>query len=177
MRSGGYDKVFIIGSSRTGTSSMAVALMQLGFTYTGWHPRLVDSLRHADDESIYAVADKFEAFKDPPWNVGDFYRALDRRYPRSKFINTVRESTSWLASFRRYFGVQGESNLLEHYERRNEEIRGYFAGRDADFLEIDVCRGDGWEKLTPFLGFPVRHGPFPNADSHSPMLHLRTPHA
>lgn len=166
MRALGYDKVFVIGSSRTGTSSMGVALMQLGFTYTGWHPRLVDAWRRGDVDAIFAVADRYEAFKDPPWNVSDVYRLLDARYPNSKFINTIREPESWVASFQRHFGKGDEAALLEDYHRRNAEIRAYFAGRERDFLEIDVVGGGGgWLELTRFLGFPQRLAPFPNADA------------
>jgi hypothetical protein len=167
MRTGGYGRVFVIGSSRTGTSSIGVALMELGFTYTGWHPRLVEDLRRGDLEPVDCVVRQYEAFKDPPWNVGDFYKALDARYPRSKFINTVREPTSWAASFQRIFAADDAELLIARYKRRNAEIRDYFAGREDDFLEIDVCAGEGWEKLTPFLRFPRRNGPLRNADRES----------
>jgi hypothetical protein len=166
-RAGDYSRVFVIGSSRTGTSSMGVALMELGFRYTGWHPRLVEALRRGDLAPVDAVVREYEAFKDPPWNVGDFYEVLDSRYPRSKFINTVRDSASWSSSFSRVFDAHDLGPLVAQYQKRNAEIRAYFAGRPDDFLELDVCGGEGWEKLTPFLHFTPRSGSLRNTDKES----------
>lgn len=44
-------------------------------------------------------------------------------------------------------------------------MRDYFAGRPEDLLIMDICAGDGWEKLCPFLGFEIPETPFPHLNT------------
>lgn len=48
------------------------------------------------------------------------------------------------------------------YDRHIAEVTAYFKDRPEDLLVIDVCSGDGFEKLAPFLGVPVPAEPFPH---------------
>jgi hypothetical protein len=180
MRREGYGKVFCVGSGKTGTSSLAAAYVELGFRYKGWDPALWEHLLRHEYEPIFAVADRFEAFRNGPWDGFDFYRELDRRYPRSKFILTVRDTESWIADHELQFSAEGLRRVPERYrihdyagrkaaiaaafEHRNAAIAEYFQGRERDFLVIDICGGEGWERLCPFLGFPVRDEPFPHVN-------------
>ena len=47
------------------------------------------------------------------------------------------------------------------YERHVREVEEYFKQRPRDLLVLDVCAGEGWEKLCAFLNKPVPPGPFP----------------
>ena len=51
------------------------------------------------------------------------------------------------------------------YEQHLRNVRDYFANRPADYLELDVCDGEGWEKLSGFLGHPAPTTPFPHRGS------------
>ena len=182
MRRLGYGKVFCIGAGKTGTSSLRAAYGKLGFRYKGWDPVLWACLVRGDYEPIFAVADRFEAFRNGPWDGFDFYEKLDERYPNAKFILTIRDTESWLRVHEVQFSAEDglrkiperywiydysekRGEIARRYERRNEEILAYFAARPADkFLVLRICDREGWEKLCPFLGFPVPNEPFPHAN-------------
>ncbi len=178
----GYDKVFCIGAGKTGTSSLATAFVRLGFRYKGWDPALWECLLRGDYEPIFAVADRFEAFRNGPWDGFDFYRKLDERYPSAKFILTIRDTESWLRVHELQFSAEDglrripakywiygyadkRDEIARRYERRNDEILAHFAGRPAGkLLVLEICDGEGWKELCPFLGFPVPREPFPHAN-------------
>jgi hypothetical protein len=170
-------KVFCIGFHKTGTSTLKDALRILGYRVTG--PNVLndpDIARHAEDKARSLVG-LFDAFQDNPWPI--LYRMLDREFPGSRFILTIRPADQWLASVKDHFSIKAtpmrewiygpgrgspfgnEAHYLERYERHNREVLAYFKDRPDDFLLLDVTSGDGWEKLCPFLGVPVPDVPFP----------------
>lgn len=171
-------KIFCIGFHKTGTTSLAEALRKLGYRVTG--PNGVHNPHIS--ENVLAVAaravERFDAFQDNPWPV--IYRALDQRYPGSKFILTLREPKSWIRSQVQHFGrrdtemrkwiygvghPEGNEELyLKRYATHNREVFEYFKDRPDDLLVMDLAKGDGWEKLCPFLGKPVPTEPFPHAN-------------
>jgi len=183
MREVGYERVFGIGTARTGTSSLARAFVELGFRHKSWDPALWDSYERGEYEAVFAVAERFETFDDGPWNGGDFYRELDRRFPRSKFVLTVRDPGSWLGSHERHFSPAGARRIPERYVitdyaarrdailaeylERNSGVQEYFGDRAGDLLVLDVCGGEGWGPLCAFLGLRVPDGPFPHLNATS----------
>jgi hypothetical protein len=48
------------------------------------------------------------------------------------------------------------------YDLHYKNVKEYFTGRPSDLLILNICAGQGWEKLCPFLGKPVPSTPFPN---------------
>jgi hypothetical protein len=48
------------------------------------------------------------------------------------------------------------------YDEHVARVRRYFADRPGDLLELDICAGEKWERLAPFLGLPIPDGPFPH---------------
>ena len=44
------------------------------------------------------------------------------------------------------------------------KVRHYFARRDSDFLEMNICGGEGWDKLCAFLDLATPATPFPHAN-------------
>ena len=98
-------KVFGIGLSKTGTTSLYAALDRLGFrsgTYRHLRALGLDAWFRGDFSGD-PLGD-YDALSDLP--VGAFYRQLDRRYPGSKFILTHRDRESWLASCRSYSTIE-----------------------------------------------------------------------
>jgi 3'-phosphoadenosine 5'-phosphosulfate (PAPS) 3'-phosphatase len=176
-------KIFGIGLSKTGTSSLARALEILGYRtkdYLG-----VVRYTPGDLSSIdRAVLDANDAFTDTP--IPSFYRELDKCYPGSKFILTVRERDGWLKSCRKQFNqrlaqrqteahrrlfldlygtdVFEESQFIRGYEMFVAGVNEYFGGRQDDLLVMDIAAGDGWDKLCTFLGTSVPDVPFPKAN-------------
>ncbi|MGQ9686398.1 MAG: inositol monophosphatase family protein, partial [Thiobacillaceae bacterium] len=176
-------KIFGIGLSKTGTSSLAHALEILGYRvkdypgierYVPGDPSCIDP----------ALLEHYDALTDTP--IPSFYRELDRAYPGSKFILTVRERAGWLKSCQKQFteklaAKQNEAHnrlfldlygttvfdtekFSAGYERFVAGVLEYFRDRPRDLLVMDITGGDGWEKLCPFLGKTVPDQPFPKAN-------------
>lgn len=175
-------KVFCIGFHKTGTTSLGAALRVLGYKVTG--PKGIqdpDIARNAVEIACKHV-NKYDAFQDNPWPI--IYKDLDARYPGSKFILTLRNPESWIASQVKHFGRKNtemrrwiyggaacpegnEAVYVKRFEDHNKEVLAYFKDRPGDLLVIDLAKGDGWEKLCPFLNRPVPSEPFPHANKAS----------
>ena len=169
----GRGLVFGIGLSKTATHSLSAALDSLGIR-----------CRHYPDLSYFVRGDfasplrGYDAACDTP--CAAYFRELDRAYPGSRFILTVRERGEWLRSCqthfearerpsdidpsspkgvvrRRLFGTaQFDLRAFEQsWQRHHDEVRAYFADRPSDLLVINICRdGDAcWGELRSFLGF------------------------
>ena len=173
-------KVFCIGFQKTGTTSMGAALEMLGYKVTGGNwARDPEVARVALQRALETVP-LYDAFQDNPWPL--LYKEMDRAFPGSKFIMTVRPPEQWIKSAVKGFGlgtspvrewiygegkgspVGNEQTWLERYARHNKEVLEYFSDRRDDFIVMDLAAGDAWEKLCGFLGTPVPSVPFPHAN-------------
>jgi hypothetical protein len=175
-------KVFGLGLSKTGTSSLTDALTLLGLRAVHY-PRDLTLARDVDALTDISVA--------------PHYAELDRAWPGSRFILTVREQASWLRSIEMHWRLmlqwwQDETPALrrfheevalaaygtltferEHfarvYDAHERNVRAYFRGRD-DLLVMDICGGERWPRLCAFLGLPAPPAPFPHANEWMHML-------
>jgi hypothetical protein len=131
------------------------------------------------------ILDDLDAITDTP--VCCVYKALDGSYPGSRFILTSRERRSWLESCRRHWQRRlspSEPAMVEYlhlirrtlygsedfeedrfsasYDRYVAGVLDYF-GTDGDrLLVMDICMGDGWSRLCPFLGLAEPGVVFPH---------------
>jgi hypothetical protein len=163
-------KIFGIGLSKTGTTSLAEALEILGFSAVHY-PTSMQEIELHDAATDLLVADRFEM--------------LDVSFPGSKFIYTVRERNKWLESCRRhwrkkravddfrrelrmriYGTIDFHPDLFaQAYDRHESRVLSYFAERPRDLLILDICTGrTGWGELCSFLGEPAPSISFPNAN-------------
>ena len=177
------NKIFGIGLSKTGTTSLANALQILG--YKTKDNMGVGKYATGDLSSVdLDVVDANDALTDTP--IPSFYRELDARFPWSKFILTVRDSEGWLKSCKKQFtkrfaevqtdahkrlfldlygtDVFDDQRFANGYATFVDGVREYFKDRPHDLLTIDIAAGEGWEKLCPFLERPVPDLPFPKAN-------------
>jgi hypothetical protein len=101
-------KVFGIGLSQTGTQSLAQALTRLGF-----------NVIHSPDDEVtlrelmignynFSILKDFDGITDI--TVTPFYAQLDKLFPDSKFILTVRDKESWLRSLEAQWSIKGVFN-------------------------------------------------------------------
>lgn len=181
--SSSQSKIFAIGLSKTGTTSLARALEIIGFKtrdYLG-----VSSYRAGDLSSVNLdEINANDAFTDTP--IPSFYRELDVTYPGSKFILTVRDRDAWLKSCKKQFNqnhadkqseannrlfmdlygctVFDEEKFSRGYENFVNGVMQYFRDRPQDLLILDVAAEVGWEVLCAFLGKSVPNVPFPKAN-------------
>src|SRR5262249_43501774 len=162
-----------------GGSSLTEALNRLG----------VRTVHYPQDDETYddlrwgnyrlRVMEGYQGATDIP--VAPFYAQLDKAFPGSKFVLTVREKEAWLRSaevhrrlllgwwdqfprFKRFqefvsaaaYGVVGynRDRFSFAYDAHVRTVLDYFRGRPDDLLVLDICGGEGWEKLCPFLGLP-----------------------
>lgn len=164
-------KVFGIGLSKTGTVSLTAALTRLGYRCRHY-PHLL---------RVIELAGQFDALTDSP--VISYMELLDRFYPEARFILTVREINSWLASCERHFAKKPLKSIAEWkllnrravygrvdferetflavYRRHLVRVTNHFADRPGKLLIMDICSGDGYEQLCPFLGLPILTESFP----------------
>ena len=166
-------KIFGIGLSKTGTTSLALALKELGYK-TQDYPHL---------PKLYEEIEKNDALTDITIAVN--YRKLDKKFPNSKFILTIRNIDSWLESYQHHLKSLTHSRELRKWEKKImikiygtidwdkkkfkkgysafiNDVLKHFEGRNNDFLILDIISGEGYEKLCPFLNKETLHVPFPH---------------
>ena len=102
MRSMGRQKVFCIGYNKTGTTSLEQALRNLGFIMGNQHVAEMNMAVHWAQRDFRVVkwfCHTAEAFQDFPFSYPETYLAMDKTFPGSKFILTVRDSSDqWYES-------------------------------------------------------------------------------
>lgn len=181
-------KVFGIGSPKTGTTSLGEAFEILGLKHLGWSAVLWDHYLKNDFEPIFKVAQDYDAFEDGPWNGPDllyrkgvnFYRVLDKKFPGSKFILTIRHVDSWVRSHEHHFTTDGrngrranyrihdypthKAEIIANYRSRNRSVMKYFRQCPNDLLIMNICDGDGWPQLCGFLKLDIPDVAFPHAN-------------
>jgi len=174
MRS--WNKVFEIGSPKTGTSSLGLAFGILGLKHKGWDRILHLQCKEGNFQETLKEAEKFEAFVDGPWHYTNVYRTLDREFPNSKFILLERDIQSWIKSYENFFSddkmalgtcpindfQSKKQEIIDNHLKKYKEIKAYFKNRPKDLLVMNICAGEGWEKLCPFLGLPIPDKEFPH---------------
>ncbi|MBT3321284.1 MAG: hypothetical protein HN392_03265 [Anaerolineae bacterium] len=163
-------RVFCLGLQKTGTTSVESVLQDMGYQ-TSKHYKALDhefhmSLNRGKFSELRRISELFDAFQDTPWFL--FYEEFDKWYPGSKFILTIRDSSSWWLSFLNYFRDQSvssnefvygygnpighEKEIVARYERYNRDVIEYFKDRSEDLLIIDVSDKKALEKISNFLG-------------------------
>ena len=182
-------KIFCVGLTKTGTTSLHRALQVLGFRSLHWGPddeanggtRMYLEVLRAKREGrrlLDHIGDDYDAYSDIE-TLSKNFELADIQYPGSRFILTVRDVEGWIHSRRRhvernqrqkaagtYAGVGASLRIeVDAWQAEWDEHVGgvltYFAGRPDDLLVMDVTAGDGYERLAPFLGRPKPSTPFP----------------
>lgn len=161
-------KIFGIGLPKTGQTSLAMAMRILGYKVFQYPYRL-SQIRKNDFSLDLPVTIRF--------------KELDRKFPNSKFIMTVRDYNSWIASMRnhyrrypaskrykaqlkfrmRFWGTTrfNERVMQKKYHKHYQNVLKYFKGREEDLLIINIVGGEGWKALCPFLGKKISRKKFP----------------
>lgn len=139
------------------------------------------------------VLEKHDALTDTP--VSCVYQALDRTYPGSKFVYTTRTKEAWLRSCELWWRTEvmpliksdPDGEMGPYMARISETLYGtanfdtesfsaaydaytagvlrYFNGRPQDLLVINICGGERWSKLAPFLGRGMPRTAFPRTNA------------
>ncbi|HZJ11633.1 MAG TPA: sulfotransferase [Methyloceanibacter sp.] len=186
-----HPKVFGIGLSKTGTSSLQGALEVLGYRVSGPNRRpLLKQVRSGDLSGVFAQTARDDAFCDFPYPL--IFRELHRHFGNNaKFVLTTRRTPDvWYNSvcehartsqlfggqrltygFYRPFGRREQ--YIDFYEKHNEAVRAYFRDNGGDDALIELCwdGGEGWDALCEFLGKPIPDQPFPHRNQRDKRRH------
>jgi hypothetical protein len=183
-------KVFVIGFSKTGTTSFGDALAHIGYKRLGWKDirsrHMVHSYVNGEYEPLIQQTRFYDAFEDLPWP--HLYREMATMYPDSKFILSLRkDDATWLKSMRRHVGRGqwigysyfygavtfdgNEETIRQSYTNHTARARDFFADMPERYLELTVDDGDAnWPLLCDFVGCPggvVPKTPFPSSNAAS----------
>jgi tetratricopeptide (TPR) repeat protein len=181
-------KVFAIGLTRTGTTSLGQALEQLGFLQAHFHSPFSFQILTDDDFAF------FDAATDTP--VSMRFEMLYGMFPNARFILTERPYDSWIVSMEDYFrkrygtcdlsalrGLQTRNgaapndadaalvhgalyfahpSLRDAFDAHVRRVESFFADKPAHkLLRHNVFAGDGWRELCHFLGVAAPEEPYP----------------
>ena len=164
--------IYCIGLSRTGTTSFSDYMKTIGYNI----------IHYPNETQLFGGLG--DGASDIP--VVLHYKKLDKMFPNSKFIYTVRDN--WIDAVEPYFlrkkgRVNQASSQLEirrkvygsvdwdrdlyaqAYQRHDEDVRNYFSDRPNDFLELDIIGGESADRLLEFLGINSRFKSFPKSNS------------
>jgi hypothetical protein len=180
-------KIFGIGLSRTGTKSLTLALNMLGFKVAHYPDDEITLKELMAGKYNFSLLKDFDGITDI--TVAPYYAQLDKLFPDSKFILTIRDKESWLRSVEAHFGkpvfegtpsnentmrlrrllrvaTYGSYSFNEErfsyiYDLHYKNVNEYFKWRPESLLIINIFEGEGWDKLCPFLKEPILDKPFP----------------
>lgn len=197
-------KIFGIGLSRTGTTSLAAALSAIGFNTLHWFNPLTCELISDDDLHL------FDAFTDTP--VCANFERYYYTFPHSKFIYTTRPLEEWKRSvighFKRLTGFSdfhefktaiSRSDMLPYgtafssvhhslyfnhadyesaYHAHDRRVRRFFQDKPRNrFLEFDLFGGHGWQELCAFTGRSVPSMSYPRENPLPSVSEVTCPYA
>ena len=152
-------KIWGLGLSRTGTTTLTYVLNQMGYNHI--HYPTYDEMMDFNNDGA----------SDIP--VIPMYKRLDKLFPNSKFIYTIRDKDAWLASMGPYLerkktwvqsSTQIETRISVYkkpffdyniyskaYDDHDKDVKEYFKNRPKDLLILDILGGDKPQKLYDFL--------------------------
>jgi hypothetical protein len=166
--------IFGIGTGKTGSNSLALALSKLGFNvYHCGHERF-----HGNDAIRNQVVHNFNNRCDPLGNIEGvdalmdhpvfkMFKEIDATVPNAKFILTYRNPEECALSWCRMVSEQHERNSPwvnpenRSYKRHIDMVRNHidsviehFFGRPEQLLILDIKDKDEtkWKLLCNFLG-------------------------
>jgi len=124
-------KIFCIGNNKTGTSSLAYEFKRLGYMVGNQREAelLSKDYHQRKFTKIIKYCKRSEVFQDVPFSWKDTYVHLDKNFPGSKFILTIRDSSEqWYDSLTKFhskkFG-KGELPSVEDLKEVKYVYKGW----------------------------------------------------
>lgn len=168
-----FDAVFVVGQSKTGTTSMHHFLKRLGCKHMTIN-KFAQKLYHSKKWwALDIIVSRYNSFDDSPWHRLDLIEHYMKSGKDFRFILTTRNPDAWFNSFVAYFGHKGrdvpreqerreliEKLLLRHNERCLELSEKYH----KPILIIDLSRPGVEKEITTFLGLPDTAEKMPKAN-------------
>ena len=137
-------KVFGIGRNKTGTTSLQDGLTALGYRVapTKKGEFLLEDWAKGNFRSILSLSREYNAFQDVPFNLPGTFEVVDKEFPGSKFVLTVRDSAEqWFNSLLKFhskiFG-NGEIPTWEDLENSTYRKKGFIAFEERAVYQADI---------------------------------------
>ena len=168
------NKIICVGQPKTGTKTLKHIFQQLGkkvnddplcrLKYTGNDFIQINNNILIDTNNFFNNIDyldknlkMFDFFHDIPYSFN--YELIDKKYPNSKFILTIRDEEEWFKSLFHYQHIPGAStkkilNVIYHHEiifiehkeeviklyrKYNNDVITYFKNTPEKLLIINLC--------------------------------------
>ena len=116
-------KIFCIGMNKTGTTSLETAFTDLGYKLGNQNKAewLLQYYKAGNFEPVINFCKTARVFQDFPFSYPGTYLHLDKAFPKSKFILSVRSNPlQWYNSFLRFYAtVFGNGKLPGYNELLN----------------------------------------------------------
>ncbi|KJX96838.1 hypothetical protein TI39_contig598g00020 [Zymoseptoria brevis] len=168
-------KVFVIGLSKTGTTSIGDALEILGYRRLGWADTrsriMVHTWMNGNKATNFELSQLWDAFEDLPWPV--MYREMAEKYPDAKFLLSRRkDEETWLQSMAVHVGrgkwkpyayfygadtFEGNEDIMRQaYRGHMREVRAFFNDKPGRLWEMSIDDdGDvNWDVLCQIASCP-----------------------
>lgn len=178
-----------LGFNKTGTTTLSRCFEILGLNPVADTKSSIVQFKYLMDQFCLnhdyqlclEVASRFRSLHNRPWNIGDMFKHIDKRFPGSRFILTQRDPDVWWRSVEQWLTVKhaGDNERLQryfmhfginqfnkqlfikNYEEHNYRIEEYFRGR-KNLLIINFDEGHGWAEICQFLNLPIPEVSFPH---------------
>lgn len=181
------EKIFGIGLIKTGTISLAKAMQDLG--YIVYHdPLFINIVYDVDFCNDFMVAGRFQFLDEvfpnakfiltvrdiDSWivSVEKWWKDLEEGELKLYEDGTRRRTGVNMAydplssAYNRYLLFHSltfdKDNYIKCYYEHIDEVLDHFKGREDKLLVMDICDGDGWDELCPFVGKDIPNISFPH---------------
>jgi hypothetical protein len=175
-------KIIGIGLPRTGNVTLATCIKILyGETTLGWNKEAAKLVMDQKWPEVKKIVENHNCLVEFPW--ASIFQQIERWYPESFFILTIRDTDKWLESVCRQFDKQknpetaggadfrnwffggpfpdkNKSKYVERYKEHNQAVKSYF-GNKKNFLVVDWQK-DGWEKICYLFEKDIPNQPLPH---------------
>ena len=153
-------KIFCIGDSRTGTTSLHYFLKAAGFKSIHHYEWVIErsGASGADEERdaflAFVKESSYDAFSDYP--TRQYYKEITSAIPGALIINTKRSKDSLAFSVSNYFGFDDKETMewIDAHLAKEAEIERYFMDSPQyKYLAVNICEdSDCLSILKDFLG-------------------------
>lgn len=153
-------KIFCIGIWKTGTTSIELAMKEMGYVLG----RQLDAelllldWYHGKSSQIIQFCNTANAFQDSPFCCTDVYKILDKEFPKSKFILSVRNSPEqWFNSLCRFHTKKfsSDKSKIPTVDDLKESNSPYYDGFRYDSYRM--FWGENWYKKEDFTQRYIKH--------------------
>lgn len=168
-----FDTVFVIGRSKTGTSSVKDFLKSYGSKHLTINRWVTRKYLQKDYDFLISLISKYNSFDDKPWNRLDVIEKVMELDLNIGFIYTYRDPKERFDSMVRYAkkiseDIPGENTRKDSSNSDIKHIKEveYYAGKfGKNILFIDVTKSNNRaQEIHNFLGFdgPIKNFPHSN---------------